>query len=122
MKFLGETVKTIRGISPQNVDTSTTIEGEVIDRIGYYGVTVTAITGATTGTVNSCVFQLQHGNQSDGSDMENIEGAYVDIVDGDSEGEINVRLDDFKRYIRVVVTTDLEESSSITVGATITLG
>jgi hypothetical protein len=101
-------------VAPQNASAGT-VNGVVIDRIGYYDAIAHLSCGATTGapTAQSAKLTIYHGELEDGSDMtvyNAVEGlgggAYeTGVVASDNIGTwIDVDLAGAKRYIRGVVT------------------
>lgn len=122
----GSQLRTVRAVSPQFAAATATVEGVVIDGLGFRSAVFTAITGAATGTPTgiSVACRLQHGTLANGSDMADVTGATATITAVDSAAEINVTLRGLRRYVRIVQALALTGGTTPTlaVAATATLG
>lgn len=100
---------TVRSVNAQSNGT-TTANGSVTDATGYEAAIAYLAIGAisSTGTVT---LKLQHGNESDGSDMADITGASASLTDADdSKLAIVEKVGLTKRYVRPVVVRETSGS------------
>lgn len=98
MKTIFHDVLVKRAISPQLID-NTTVNGETIDTASYEGVAFECLIGATDITAT---LKVQHGNQSDASDMADVTGLSQAIAATDDNKPTVLDLKPQKRYARVV--------------------
>lgn len=106
-KKLGERAKVVAGIAPLT-QAAGSVNGDVIDRLGFLDAIVHLKAGAATGTptTQGVALKVQTGDAADGSDMADVSGAAIAALTADNaEAELNIDLNGYKRYLRVVVTT-----------------
>lgn len=83
---------------------TTNQNSNVIDMQGFEGVMFTALFGNLTATAVTGI-KVQQGNQSDGSDAQDLAGSAVSIADtGSNKALITEIYKPSKRYVRCVVT------------------
>ncbi len=83
---------------------TTNQNSSVIDMQGFEGITFTAIFGTLTATAVTGI-KVQQGNQSDGSDAQDLAGSAVSIPDtGSNKVLITEIYKPTKRYVRCIVT------------------
>lgn len=126
MKDTGSEVKTVRALSPQSDSGGSAVDGVVIDRRGYDSAVATFITGAISGTptATSIAVKVQHGDESDGSDMADFSGATATVTAANTVAEINLVLRGAKRYVRITETTTFTGGTTpaVLVAGTVSLG
>lgn len=97
------------GISIQEVDAGTDVNGSGIDRKDYMSCTVVATLGAASGSPSAQTHEFIVEESSDNSSFTAITGATITLTADDSAGEVDIDLQGKERYIRV--TYDASESS-----------
>lgn len=122
----GESTKVIAGIAPK-AQPAGDVNGNVIDRLGFFDAVVHLAVGAATGTptAQGAALKLQTGDAADGSDMADVDGVPIAALTADNtQSQLNVDLNPLKRYIRAVVTTSFTGGTSPTlpVAVTVALG
>lgn len=125
-KKLGESTKTIAGLNPVALAAGS-VNGLVIDRLGFEDAKVHLKVGAATGTptTQGVSLKMQTGDASDGSDMVDVTGDTIAALTADNaEGRLNVDLSGYKRYLRAVATVTFTGGTSpaIPVAVTVALG
>lgn len=122
-KFLGEKTKLIAGIAPVAFAAGNS-NGIVIDRMGFYDAIVHLKVGAAAGapTAQGVSLKIQTGDAPDGSDMSDVTGATIAaLTANNAEARLNLDLNGFKRYFRVVPTVAFTGGSSPTIPVAVTL-
>lgn len=133
MKDTGGDLLTKREMSPQAISGSSAVNGVTIDRKGFESGVFTVISGAAGGSPSSfsMAIKVQHADESDFSDPEDITTALNDdnavtatITAINTVAEIDVDFRSLKRYVRVVVTPTFVSGSSpdLLVASTVALG
>lgn len=124
MRDIGNEVKTLTAVQPQNKDDGA-VTGEEVDRQGFENCVVGFDSGAATGTPSAVaiVCKVQECAESGGS-FADIAGMTVTIDDESQHKPLNVALAGVKRYIKAIMTVTLTGGSTptINVGAQIVLG
>jgi hypothetical protein len=118
------------GLAPQSVNASATANGPVISRIDYLSAVVNGLNGAYVSTVSNVAYQLQHGNNANGSDMANLSipdpitsalgPVIANVTTANTSGSVGCNLESLNPYIRVTAT--VTGGTSATVAASVTLG
>ncbi|MBN1253986.1 MAG: hypothetical protein JXA50_01765 [Deltaproteobacteria bacterium] len=125
MRDLGNEVKTLMAVKPQNQSGDGAVTGEEVDRLGFENCVIGFNAGAATGTPSAVAIacKLQECATSGGS-FTDISGATVTIDAESQHKQLNVKLAGVKRYIKAVMTVAFTGGSSptIDVGASIVLG
>jgi len=125
-KKLGESTKVLAGLNPVALAAGS-VNGLVIDRLGFEDAKVHLKVGAATGspTAQGVSLKMQAGDASDGSDMADVSGDTIAALTTDNaEGNLNVDLSGYKRYLRVVATVTFTGGTTpaIPVAVTVALG
>lgn len=105
-KKLGESTKVVAGLNPVGLAAGS-VNGLIIDRLGFDDAKVHLKVGAATGTptAQGVSLKMQTGDASDGSDMADVANDTIAALTADNaEGSLNVDLSGYKRYLRVVAT------------------
>jgi len=104
MKQLSNGVKTTIAITPtEGVAAATDLEGAVLDMANFNGVRISVLFGTiTAGAVTT--IKAQQGDESDGSDMADLEGTSqtVAVTDDDEMFQIDVTHPQ-KRYVQLYI-------------------
>jgi hypothetical protein len=124
---IGAYIKQEVGLKPINSAASATNKGAAIDRLGFDSGVLHAMVGAAAGgpSAQSAIFKLQESDTTTDGDFADVTGASLAAMTADNaSGYLDINLQGFKRYIRVVCTVALTSGSTPTlpVAATITLG
>lgn len=125
-KRLGENIKMLAGLAPAD-QAEGSVNGSIIDRFGLFDAVVLLSVGAASGTPTeqSVALKVQHGDKADGSDMADVDGAAISaLTEDNSEAELDLDLNPFKRYMRVVAIVDFTGGTNpkIPVSVAIALG
>lgn len=123
---LGESAKVTAGINPAALSAGSA-NGIILDRFGFYDAIVHLKVGAVTGspTAQGVALKVQTGDQSDGSDFADVTGdAIAALTANSAEAELNLDLNPYKRYFRVVTTTTFTGGTTpaIPVAVSVVLG
>ncbi len=123
---LGENSKLIAAIAPATLAAGSK-NGTIIDRYGFYDGIVHLAVGTATGspTAQGVSLKMQSGNEADGNDMIDVAGdVLAALTANNTESELNLDLNPYGRYLRVVpaVTFTGGTSPTIPVAVTIVLG
>ncbi|MEM4359545.1 MAG: hypothetical protein QXT45_03380 [Candidatus Bilamarchaeaceae archaeon] len=99
-------VKHVLGLAPAS-RAAGTYNGQVINRSAYGDLAVVVLTGATSGspTSFSVTVKVQHGSNSDGSDMTDFTTDTVVVNATNSIAVLPVRLVGAKEFVRAVAQT-----------------
>ena len=125
--------KAVIAVLPTVTPLSAGVEnGLVIDRLAFRtGIALLAVGSASgTPTSFSVDMKIQHGDESNGSDMadyEDVDGNVYEatqLIADDTQTYLNIFLDGAKRYVRVVITVAFVDGTTpaIPVNASLTLG
>jgi len=106
--------------------------GLVLDRLGFLSSVIFLAVGNASGTpsAQSVKIKLQHGDESDGSDMEDFNDKDGNVIQSDellNDAEytfVDADIEGAKRYIRIVVTVDFTGGTTpaIPVNSSVALG
>lgn len=122
---VGNAVKTVQSIKPQNQDGDGAVNGNGVDRVGFEGCVAAFNAGAHTGspTAVAITCKLQECDTIDGT-YTDITGASVTIDDQNQHKELNVDLQGCERYIRAQMAVAFTGGTSptIDIAADIVLG
>ncbi len=102
---LEELLKSLVAVFPQVVNNET-IDGTVIDRLGYDELMVDCQAGAIAAT-GDLLFALQHGDLANGTDQANVAGGAGTLftdADDNKAGLLSIDARGLKRFVRVTVT------------------
>ena len=102
---LEELVKWFVAFFPQAVN-NTTVNGTVVDRLGYDELVVSCQAGAIAAT-GDLLFALQHGDLANGTDQANVAGGAGTLftdADDNKAGLLSIDARGLKRFVRVTVT------------------
>ena len=96
-------------IAPGNTPGAAAGNGLVINRLGYRSVKI-GLAAATVAASSSIVAKIQHGDESDGSDMADFkpDGDVIStgtLSTSNTNSSVDVDLSGAKKYIRIVTTT-----------------
>lgn len=122
-KYLGEKAKLVSGAVPSE-RAAGSVNGSVVDRLGFQSAVVFLNTGAATGTPSAqgVALKVQTGDVADGSDMADVTGDTVAALTADNaNAELNLNLAGYKRYLRVVVTTTFTGGTTPKIGSSVTV-
>ena len=125
-KRLGENIKMAAALAPAT-QSAGTVNGDIIERLGFFdGVTFLSV-GVASGapSAQGVALKVQHGDAADGSDMADVTGATIAALTADNTtGELDLDLNSFKRYLRVVATITFTGGTApkIPVSVSIALG
>ena len=120
---LGENVKLAATITPDAVAAGSK-NGTIIDRYGYFDGVVHLTAGAATGspTAQGVALKMQTGQAADGSDMADVPGDTIAaLTANNAEAELNIDLNSYGRYMRVVTTTTFTGGTSPTIPVAVTV-
>ena len=110
MSDLGSLIKNVIAVAPQ--DASDVVSGGSVTKSPYESTVVSVMTGATSGSPTSfeVAAKLEHADTSGVWDA--VSGGTASIEAANTVAEINVNLNEVKRYMRVVLTPTFNGGSS----------
>ncbi len=124
MRNIGEVVKSLTALRPQQDDGSATINGADIDRKGYKHATFLIHTGAISGTpaANTVTVNVQHASVT--STYSNVSGATGTITAANTDLEINVNCEALNQYVKLTETAGFTGGTTprVFIGSTCILG
>ena len=113
----------------QNLATGVATDGSVVLRRGFdSGILHINVGAVDAGTLTSVVAQLQHGAESDGSDMADctttqMATSSLTVSAVNTDGKLALDLRNCKEYIRIVITATLAGGgATVFTGASFILG
>lgn len=115
VRDIGAYIKAVSGIAPRADDGTAQVDGNTIDRSGYFSLVAHCQTGAVTGAPTAVSVEFKVQESDDGTTWTDVPGASVTLTAADSSGEIDVNLETAKKNVRVVANSTFTGGTSPTV-------
>ena len=109
---LHNNIHPVRGISPQNINTSATHNGTIVDILGYQSLEFVLAMGSLADVNATFTVRVQHGDTADLSDAVNVPDSF--LIGTEAEASFDFSNDNElrkigyigdKRYVRLVLTS-----------------